>query len=845
MYEDGAEHGSCDKLDHRRPNHFPIAIVGIGCRMPGGTTNPEKFWDVISEGRNVITEVPPERWSLDVYHSTDPHQSGTHVTRKAGFVDGIDMFDHTFFKISPREAAMMDPQQRHLLEVSYETFEDAGIVPEKVSESCGVFVGIGMLGYAMGLAADRHLFNSYANTGLEHSLAANRISYVFNLKGPSLTVDTACASSITALHLACSSLWNKECNIALVGGCNTLLSPEITVGFSAMGVLSPDGRSCPFDASANGYVRSEGFGAILVKPLKDAARDGDHVYSVIRGTAIADNGFSQSITMPSSSAQEILMKNTFARFGVPLSSVSYIEAHGTSTPVGDPIEAQAIGNTFGPHRLSPLKIGCSKSNFGHMECASGIAGVIKTALMMDRRILCPSINYTSPNPKVDFEALNLRVHTKLEPFVTNEKMVAGVNSFGFGGALAHVIMEEHRAVPTKRHPSRLRSGWQFGPNDEKGKYVILPLSAKTQDSLTDLAKKWLKFKDEKDAVCVTSWASTRRIHHQTRLAVIANSGACIRQSLQCYVNKTATLEVVSGEVKTSHPKVCFVFPGQGQQWNDMGRVLYQMEPVFREAVDACDSIFEGISGWSLLEKSGLFVETGGVPELTLDKFRVSQPAILFMEVGLFVLLKQWGVQADVILGHSLGEIAAAHACGGLTLKEAVRAVYVRSTEQEKKEGTGSMAAVRSSLVEAEQLVARVPGVHVACDNSPTSVTIAGSTKAVQALQEENPTKMKLLRVSCAFHTEHMDPLRESFFRAMSSFEPERDGNVHVPFYSTVTGQRYTGQFDTSYWWNNIRENVKFTSATRRSHMDTHPDIRLATPAALAGGRILPQEETWS
>ncbi|XP_078579389.1 putative polyketide synthase 1 [Branchiostoma floridae x Branchiostoma japonicum] len=835
MYEDGAEHGSHGKQNHRHPNYFPVAIVGIGCRMPGGTTSPEKFWDVISEGRNVITEVPPERWSLDVYHSTDPHQSGTHVTRRAGFVDGIDMFDHTFFKISPREAAMMDPQQRHLLEVSYETFEDAGIVPEKVLESCGVFVGIGMSDYAMGLSPDRHLFNSYANTGLEHSLAANRISYVFNLKGPSLTVDTACASSMTALHLACSSLCNSECNIALVGGCNILLSPEITVGFSAMGVLSPDGRSCPFDASANGYVRSEGFGAILVKPLEDAIRDGDHVYSVIKGSGIADNGFSQSITMPSSSAQEVLMKNTFARFGVPLSSISYIEAHGTSTPVGDPAEAQAIGKTFGPHLLSPLKIGSSKSNFGHMECASGIVGVIKTALMMDRRILCPSINFTSPNPEVDFEALNLRAQTQLEPFLTSEKkMTAGVNSFGFGGALAHVIMEEHRAVPTKRHPSRRRSGWQFGPNDEKGKYVILPLSAKTQDSLTDLAKKWLEFQDEKDAACVASWASTRRTHHQTRLAVIANSGACIRQSLHCYVNKTATLDIVSGEVKTPYPKVCFVFPGQGQQWNDMGRVLYQMEPVFRDAVDTCDSIFESISGWSLLKKYGLFVETGGAGvhvRLTLDKFRVSQPAILFMQVGLYVLLKHWGVQPDVVLGHSLGEIAAAHACGGLTLKEAVRAIYVRSMEQEKLEGTGRMAAVRSSLVEAEQLVARVPGVHVACDNSPTSVTIAGSTEAVQALQDENPTKMKLLRVSCAFHTDHMDPLRESFFMAMSSFQPERDGNVHVPFYSTVTGQRYTGQFDASYWWNNIRENVKFTSATRSLIRDHNPDIYIELGAS--------------
>ncbi|KAI8490861.1 hypothetical protein Bbelb_312800 [Branchiostoma belcheri] len=831
MGEQGMKHGPGAQQDQEHPNHVPIAIVGIGCRMPGGTTGPAKFWDVISEGRNVITEIPPDRWSLDVYYSDDPQQSGTHVTRRAGFVDDIDMFDHTFFKISPREAAMMDPQQRHLLEVSYETFEDAGIVPESVSESCGVFIGIGMFDYHMGLAPDRHLFNCYANTGLEHSLAANRISFAFNLKGPSLAVDTACASSLTALHLACSSLRNKECHVALVGGCNILLKPEVTVGFSALGALSPDGLSRPFDVLANGYVRSEGFGAILLKPLTDAVKDGDHIYSVIKGSAIADNGFSQSITMPSSSAQGTLMKNTYARFGVPLSSVSYIEAHGTSTPVGDPIEALAIGNTFGPHRVSPLRIGSSKSNFGHMECASGLVGVIKTALMMDRRTLCPSINYTSPNPEIDVKALKLEVQTNLEPFPIDQKMTAGVNGFGFGGALAHVIMEEHIAVVTDQDPPRPRSGWQFGPNDEEGDYVILPISAKSQDALTDLATKWLEFEDAKDAICVSSWAATRRSHHPTRLAVITNSGTRMRESLEFYINKTSTFDVITGEMQMSRPNICFVFPGQGQQWNDMGRVLYRSEPIFREAVNACDNIFKGISGWSLLTKSGLFAGTDGVLEAPLDSLRVSQPAILFMQVGLFALLKHWGVHPNAILGHSLGEIAAAYACGGLTLAEAIRVVYHRSTEQEKLEGTGRMAAVRASMVEARQLVTSFQDVHVVCDNSPTSVTVSGATEAVEALQEENPDKIKVLRVSCAFHTHHMDPLKTSFLKALSSFEPEGDGKNCIPFYSTVTGDRYNGNFDACYWWNNIRETVLYTSATRSVIRDNNPDIYIELGAS--------------
>eukprot|EP00058_Branchiostoma_floridae_P024610 XP_002610100.1 hypothetical protein BRAFLDRAFT_89867 [Branchiostoma floridae] len=807
-------------------SYYALAVVGIGCRMPGGTDTPSKFWDVIREGRNVITEIPPERWSLEAYHSTDPHQSGTHVTRKAGFVDDIDMFDHTFFKISPREAAMMDPQQRHLLEVTYEAFEDAGITPESVSESCGVFVGIGMMDYALFMAGDKHLFNSYVNTGIAHSVAANRISYAFNLKGPSLAVDTACAASMTALHIACSSLRNKECSVALVGGSNVLLMPEVTVAFSAMGVLSPDGFSCPFDASANGYVRSEGFGAVLIKPLSDAIRDRDHVYSIIRGSAISDNGFSHSITMPSSSAQEQLMRTTYARFGVPLSDVLYVEAHGTSTPVGDPAEAEAIGNAFGPHRASPMRIGSAKSNFGHMECAAGMVGVIKTALMLDKRTLCPSVNYTSPTPKTDFEELGISVQTKVENFPDNQIVKLGVNCFGFGGALAHVIMEEHNATPPVA-PTHHRRGWQFGPSDQEGDFIILPLSGKSSDALRDLSSKWLTFQDEKDALSVSSWVATRRNHYQNRLAVVTNSGAKTREGLQCFANKMATDDVITGTSQNARPEVCFVFPGQGQQWDDMGRKLYQLEPVFRETVDACDQIFTQVSGWSLMQKAGLFTTSDGPAapaEFTLAEMKVSQPAILFTQVGLFALLKHWGISPDVIVGHSLGEVAAAYACGGLTLDEAIRAIYIRSTEQAKLQGCGSMAAMRASRIEAEELVAKSQGVKLACDNSPTSVTVAGTTEAIAALQDQNPTKVKMLRVSCAFHTDHMDPIRESFLEAMSSVQPDRDGEDPAPLYSTVTGQHYTGRFDGQYWWKNIRGEVKFTSAIRSIIQDHNPDV---------------------
>eukprot|EP00058_Branchiostoma_floridae_P020425 XP_002605915.1 hypothetical protein BRAFLDRAFT_87411 [Branchiostoma floridae] len=438
---------------------------------------------------------------------------------------------------------------------------------------------------------------------------------------------------MTALHLGCSSLRNKECSVAIVEGANVLLMPEVTVAFSAMGVLSPDGFSCPFDASANGYVRSEGFGAILLKPLSDAIRDRDHVYSVIRGSAISDNGFSQSITMPSSGEQEKLMRTTYARFGVPLSSVMYVEAHGTSTPVGDPAEAEAIGKTFGRRPASPLKIGSAKSNFGHMECAAGMVGVIKTALMLDRRALCPSVNYTKPSPKADFDELGISVQTEVETFPDNKKVTLGVNSFGFGGALAHVIMEDNSAKKSVRQSYNKR-GWQFGPSDQEGDFIILPLSGKSPDALRDLSAKWLTYKDEKDAINVSSWVATRRNHYQNRLAVVTNSGAKTREGLQGYVNKMAADDVITGTAQSSRPKVCFVFPGQGQQWDDMGRKLYQMEPVFMDTVDTCDRIFARVSGWSLLQKTGLFTSSDGTAELTLDDMIVSQPAILFTQLGL-------------------------------------------------------------------------------------------------------------------------------------------------------------------------------------------------------------------
>ena len=434
--------------------------------MPGGVDSPKAFWDVMVNQQDMVSDIPAERWSLESFYDPDQTNHSKMVTRRGGFVHDIDKFDNTFFKISPREASSMDPQQRQILEVTYEAFQDAGIIPTTLGESCGVYIGVGMMDYAV-MLTETSLIGPYMHTGTAHSSVANRISYVFDLRGPSLAVETACASSMTALHLACNAIWNGECTHAVAGGCNALLIPETTVGFSALGVLSPEGKCCPFSNKANGYVRSEGWGAFILKPLEEAVADNDHVYAVIRGSSIAANGFCKSLTMPSRPAQEMVMKSAYERFGIPISSVQYVEAHGTGTPVGDPIEAEAIGSIFGKINTNPIKIGSVKSNFGHNECAAGITSSIKVALMLDKNTLVPTVNHIEPNANIDLQGLNLQVQTTIEP-MSDEKdgipeddlYTIGLNSFGFSGAVAHMIFQE--APKTKKAPAIQTADWKFG-----------------------------------------------------------------------------------------------------------------------------------------------------------------------------------------------------------------------------------------------------------------------------------------------------------------------------------------------------------------------------------------------
>ena len=685
---------------------------------------------------------------------------------------------------------------------------------------------------------DTSLINPYTHTGIGHSAVANRISYAFNLRGPSTVVDTACASSVTALHMACSAIWDGECSAAVAGGCNSLLLPEVTVGFSALGVLSPEGKCCPFSDTAKGYVRSEGWGAFILKPLDDALANNDHVYAVIRGSAIAANGFSKSLTMPSAEAQEMVMRNVYDRFNIPMSSVQYVEAHGTGTPVGDPIEASAIGTTFGPERDTPLKIGSVKSNFGHSECAAGITAAIKVALMLQKKQLVPTINFNEVNPKIDREALNIQVQTENEDMRDDKSSYTiGLNSFGFAGAVAHMVFQE---APKTAEKPKEKCGWSFGQEDQsEGRSIVIPLSAKTPEALKYLASAWESFECEKDALSVASWQATRRDHHPYRMTISANSAESFRSSIRSFTQDVGSESVVVGTANQSKPNFCFVFPGQGQQWIDMGRKLFKEEQVFHNSILECDELFKEMSGWSVVRSCGLFgngdiVEPSSPfksTEEALKSVEVIQPAILFIQVGMYRLWRHWGVEPAVVVGHSLGEVAAAYACGGLSLREAVAVIYHRSREQAKLTGTGRMAALRATVEQAKGICEQHKNVYIAAVNGPGAITLAGDSDEIAQIVEENPGKAKQLRVTCAFHTPEMDPIKDPFHQAMQGVITSQPGKRQVPFYSTVTGHYYQEAFDAEYWWNNIRNAVLFQPAVEEILQDSNIDVFLEVSAS--------------
>ncbi|MEO1590396.1 MAG: type I polyketide synthase, partial [Cyanobacteria bacterium J06632_22] len=562
----------------------PIAIVGLGCRFPGAD-GPEAFWQLLAEGQDAVTPVPADRWDADAYYDPNPDTPGKIVTRQGGFVDYLKDFDAPFFGISPREAASLDPQQRLMLEVSWEAMEHGGLVPARwAKRPVGVFVGSSSHDYSQHLSnrsADE--IDAYLATGNAHSVAAGRLSYTLGFTGPSLVVDTACSSSLVAVHLACQSLRNQECEVALAGGVNRILAPEFSINFSKAHMLAPDGRCKTFDAAADGFSRGEGCGVVVLKRLSDAVEQGDSILALVRGSAVNQDGRSSGLTVPNGPSQQAVIRQALTAGKLVPEQIDYIEAHGTGTALGDPIEVGALGAVFADShsRQNPLKLGSVKTNVGHLEAAAGIAGLIKVVLSMQQEMLPPHLHFQQPSPHINWETLPVQVVDRLSDWtLENEKnsRFAGVSSFGFSGTNAHVILESAPATVPKDSP-------ETPPETDQSH--LLTLSAKDPEALKALAERYVKQLGRTDTrivdLCWSAWTS--RSHHPYRLAITTDSLADVSTQLKHFLQGSSQVK----RTKPRRPKIAFLFTGQGAQYVDMGRQLYEREPIFRQTLDCCEA----------------------------------------------------------------------------------------------------------------------------------------------------------------------------------------------------------------------------------------------------------------
>ena len=792
--------------DGRGPD-CPIAIVGIGCHFPGGGHDVESFWRLLVEGRSGVREVPPDRWDRERFYHPDPSVVGTMISKWGGFVENLEQFDARFWGISPREAMRMDPQQRWLLQVAWEAIEDSGTAPQRLRGSnVGVFVGIAGSDYG-GLQMPCHeIVDAYTNSGCTFSIASNRISYLFDLQGPSVSVDTACSSALVAVWLACQNIGRGTCGAALAGGVNALIAPHASIGFSKASMLSRSGRCFAFDARANGYVRGEGAGLVYLKPLDQALADRDRIYAVICAAVVNQDGHTSSMTVPGIEGQAALLRQAYQVADMAPGRVAYVEAHGTGTPVGDPIEATALGRVMGEGRPPGQKclIGSVKTNIGHLEAGSGIAGLIKAALVLHERTVPPSLNFEQPNPNIPFDTLSLAVASRLVPLPQEDGLppVVAVNSFGFGGTNAHVVLEAAPLpVAAGRH--------ELEPAERP---CLLPISARDDAALRGYVKAYGDFlADPALALCDVCYsAGARKEHHDRRLVVLGQSARQMRRRLGTWLHGGIQVKgVVVGRVPATVPPLVFVFTGQGAQWWGMGRQLFAREPVFRRTIQAIDGAFRPLAGWSLVD-----LLTCGAEKSSLDRTDFVQPAVFALQAALAALWESWGIQAAKVIGHSVGEVAAAYHAGVYRLEDAVKIIFHRSRLQHTTGGRGRMLAVGLSAAEAREVIGpAAERVQVAGINSPHLVTLSGDTAPLEQIAErlqQAGTFHRWLPIAYAFHTHQMEPIRDELLQVLAEVEPRA---ARLAFVSTVTGSELAGErMDALYWWNNVRQPVLFGPA---------------------------------
>ncbi len=801
--------GQLDDVEYRQ--NEPIAIVGMSCRFPGGANTPEAYWALLKNGVDAVTEIPSQRWNVDSYYDTDADAAGKMYTRYGSFIDKIDQFDPQFFSISPREAHSLDPQQRLLLETSYTALENAGLPPFDLQGSAtGVFVGLSFDDYAQHSvrSGDLSRINAFSSLGNTRSIAAGRIAYVFGFQGPTMQLDTTCSSSLLAVHLACQSLRSGESNLALAGGVSLMLSPEVTVGFCKLKALSPDGRCKTFDATADGYGRGEGCGVVVLKRLSDAIANQDNILALVKGSAVNHDGVSNGLTAPNGSAQTAVIRQAIANAKLSPQQIQYVEAHGTGTSLGDPIELLALGRAMGSDRLSPLVVGSVKTNFGHLEAAAGVAGLMKVVLALQHQQIPPHLHLTTPNPHIPWEKLAVEVPQALMPWPdTNEPKRAGLSGFGMSGTNVHLVIEEaisENAVESMALEALCESD---RPSH------ILTLSAQSDAALHALTQRYKSYLATTTAslsdICFS--ANTGRSHFSHRLALIATNKDSLVQQIDRFSAKGTSQSHSTQSV--ARPKIAFLFTGQGAQYTGMGQQLYEIAPVFRAAIDRCADILvdEGIDllGVMYAEKP-----TDRGTDL-LHQTAYSQPALFAIAHALTELWKSWGIHPDCVLGHSIGEYAAAHAAGVISLEDGLHLVAARGRLMQSLPAGSGMIAVMTSK---EQIFPYLSdGAEVAAVNGPEHAVVAGELMALEAVTtqlEAEGFRVKPLQVSHAFHSAQMEPMLNEFRQLADSVEyrvPE------VEIVSSMTGQLLTSDDMQSpdwadYWVSQVRQPVQFLAA---------------------------------
>jgi acyl transferase domain-containing protein len=840
-----------DATRHESPNAGPepIAIVGVGCWLPGNITSVEGLLAALRTGRDLVGDVPPERWNVDAFYDADPLAPAKTYVRKGGFVSDIDCFDAGFFGISDIEATRMDPQQRMVLQTVWHALEHAGQSAEELAHSnTGVFLAM------MNTNNYSHLkatvegirgIGAYDAMSDAMSIASGRIAHFLDLEGPAISLDTACSSSLVALHLARQSILMGDCDTAIVAGVNVILHPGLHIAFSKVGLMSRVGRCATFDASADGYIRGEGCVAVILRRQSQAISRGDNILASIVGTAVNQDGHTPAVTAPNGRAQERVMRSAMARLGVNPNEVGYVEAHGTGTPVGDPIEMSAIANVFGPGRApdATLYVGSVKSNFGHIEPGAGLLGLVKVALSLQHGEIFPSIHFKQWNPNIELGSAPIQVPTSVVawPRSTNRRM-AGINSFGYSGTNSHAILQEAPVKETEYLDGAENRPPQARPNE------IVVVTAKSKASLEESVDLWVDYLEREDAPSLADIAftsTTGRTHLRHRLAAVGDSKADIAAKLRAWRAGRVARGLSAGQTRgKQRPKLAFMFTGQGAQYPGMGQELYRTEAFFADKIDRVAATMDPEMGVPL--KSVLF---GPEARNYLSSTRYVQPALFAVEYALAELLRHWGVEPDFVIGHSVGEISAACVAGVLDLDDAIRFVVARGRLMGELPPGGKMLALGTDLEQARRFVkGREADVSIATVNGPQAVVVSGRGETIDAIRElaaEAGLRSTPLEVSHAFHSPLMDPILAELAEVAASM---RIAPARIPIASNVSGDFHEERIEPGYWARHVREAVLFhaglekiveAGATLLLEIGPHPALTPAVATSFEATKTQP------